>query len=140
MGERAAAFISRRLVKTGREIVARVISQPAEVLAEGNPPKKIREFAGRMSSGSDEISIALMRSPGGWSEPGQTPGFTEYSVVLEGMLRATTRDGTHDIRPGQAIVVESGEWVQYSTPLPEGAEYLAVCRPAFSPDTVHRDG
>ncbi|MBU1670620.1 MAG: cupin domain-containing protein [Actinobacteria bacterium] len=119
--------------------MVRIIDRPAEVLAEGNPPKKILEFAGRVSSGSKDISIALMRSPGGWTEPGQTPEFAEYSVVLEGMLRVTTRDGTHDVRKGQAVIVESGEWVQYGTPLPEGAEYISVCVPPFSADTVHRD-
>ncbi|MFH1150524.1 MAG: cupin domain-containing protein [Actinomycetota bacterium] len=119
--------------------MVRIIDRPAEVVAAGYPPKKIQEFVGRVSSGSDEISIAIMKSPGGWTEPGQTAGFTEYSIVLAGMLRVTTRDETHDVRKGQAVIVESGEWVRYGTPLPEGAEYVAVCRPAFSPDTVYRD-
>ena len=92
-----------------------------------------------VSSGTDAVSIALMTSPGGWSEPGQTPEFDEYTVVLKGMLRVTTRDGEEDVREGQAMVVESGEWVRYSTPLDEGAEYISFCMPAFTPDTVHRD-
>ena len=118
----------------------RLIVGPTEVEAAGNPPKTIEEFVGNVNTGTEEISIALMRSPAGWNEPGQTPEFIEYSLVLKGMLRVKTRDSTHDVSAGQAIVIESGEWVQYSTPLPEGAEYLSVCVPAFSPEIVHRDG
>jgi quercetin dioxygenase-like cupin family protein len=120
--------------------MVRMIARPTEVEAVGNPPKTIEEFVGNANTGTEGISIALMRSPAGWTEPGQTPEFIEYTVVLKGMLRVKTRDLTHDVHAGQAIVVESGEWVQYSTPLPEGAEYIAVCVPAFSPDIVHRDG
>jgi mannose-6-phosphate isomerase-like protein (cupin superfamily) len=119
--------------------LAKKIDSPTEVVAAGNPPKKIAEFFGMVSSGTDAVSIALMTSPGGWSEPGQTPEFDEYTVVLKGMLRVTTRDGEEDVREGQAMVVESGEWVRYSTPLDEGAEYISFCMPAFTPDTVHRD-
>jgi mannose-6-phosphate isomerase-like protein (cupin superfamily) len=107
--------------------------------AAGNKPKLIDEYFGRVNSGDAAVSIAHMQSPGGWVEPGQTPQFDEYTVVLRGMLRAATRDGAIDVHAGQAIKVARGEWVQYSTPLDEGAEYIAVCLPAFSPATVHRD-
>ncbi|MBI5014829.1 MAG: cupin domain-containing protein [Deltaproteobacteria bacterium] len=116
------------------------IAAPVVVAAAGNLPKIIEEFVGRANSGTSEVSIARMRSPGGWSEPGQTPEFDEYTVVLRGMLRVTSRGGRIDVGAGQAVIVPAGEWVQYSTPEREGAEYLAVCLPAFSPDTVHRDG
>jgi len=119
--------------------MARAIVKPKEITAGGNKLKIIEEFVGLVNSGTDRISISRMKSPGGWTEQGQTPEFSEYTVVLEGMLRVATRGGTHDVGAGQAIIVESGEWVQYCTPLPEGAEYISVCQPAFSPDTVHRD-
>lgn len=115
------------------------IDSPAVVQAAGNKPKRIEEFIGRVNSGTDAVSIARMRSPSGWIEPGQTPAFDEFTVVLSGMLRVTTRNGHLDVRAGQAVVAPRGEWVQYSTPEAEGAEYIAVCVPAFSPDTVHRD-
>jgi mannose-6-phosphate isomerase-like protein (cupin superfamily) len=117
----------------------RRIEGPAVVKAAGNKPKIIEEFIGRVRSDSSDLSIARMKSPGGWVEPGQTPEFDEYTVVLRGSLRVTTREGSVDVAAGQAVIVDKGEWVQYSTPGDEGAEYVAVCLPAFSPATVHRD-
>ncbi|BET69706.1 hypothetical protein ASA1KI_46240 [Opitutales bacterium ASA1] len=116
-----------------------LISAPTVIPAAGRPPKIIEEFVGRVNTGTPGVSIARMRSPSGWSEPGQTPEFTEYTIVLAGTLRVETRDGAFDVWPGQAIVTRPGEWVRYGTPGPEGAEYIAVCLPAFAPDTVHRD-
>lgn len=115
------------------------IKYPSIIEAAGNKPKIIEEFIGRVNSKTAELSIARMKSPSGWTEPGQTPEFNEYTVVLKGMLRVTTREGSTDIEPGQAIITHKGEWVQYSTPGPDGAEYVAVCLPAFSVETVHRD-
>jgi ethanolamine utilization protein EutQ len=115
------------------------IVKPTRIEAAGNKPKLIDEFIGRVNSGTTQTSIAHMRSPGGWQEPGQTPEFDEYTIVLRGMLRVEHRDGAIDVRPGEAIVTHRGEWIRYSTPEAEGAEYIAVCLPAFSPDTVHRD-
>ena len=117
----------------------KLIDDPTIIEAAGNKPKLIEEFIGRVNSATKGISIARMRSPAGWTEPGQTPEFDEYTVVQRGMLRVTTRNETIDVRAGQAVVTQRGEWVQYSTPEPEGAEYIAVCVPAFSPETVHRD-
>jgi mannose-6-phosphate isomerase-like protein (cupin superfamily) len=117
----------------------RLISQPAVVEAAGTKPKLIQEFAGRVNSGHAGVSVARMTSPPGWQEPGQRPEFEEITIVLRGMLRVEHADGTLDVRAGQAVVTEPGEWVRYSTPESEGAEYIAVCLPAFSPDTVHRD-
>ncbi len=116
-----------------------LIRAPTRVTAAGNKPKIIEEFIGRVNSGDDRLSIAHMRSPGGWVEPGQTPEFDEYTVVLRGQLRVTHRVGAVDVGAGQAILVRAGEWVQSSTPREEGAEYIAVCLPAFSPQTVPRD-
>ena len=116
-----------------------LIEQPNIVPAVGTKPKQIEEFIGRVNSGHDQLSIARMVSPSGWSEPGQQPEFDEISVVLAGMLRVEHDGGTLDVRAGQAVVAAAGEWVRYSTPLPEGAEYIAICLPAFSPDLVHRD-
>jgi len=113
------------------------INNPTVIKAAGKPPKTIEEFIGRVNTGTGEVSIARMKSPPGWEEPGQAPEFDEYTVVLSGMLRVTTRDGATDVREGEAVIVPKGEWVRYSTP--EGAQYIAVCIPAFSPDTVHRD-
>ena len=118
---------------------ATLIQAPVSVRAAGNKPKVIEEFIGRVSSKTEAISIARMRSPGGWSEPGQTPEFDEYTVVFKGHLRVKTQTGAIDVKAGQAVIVRRGEWVQYSTPAPEGAEYMAVCLPAFGPDIVHRD-
>jgi mannose-6-phosphate isomerase-like protein (cupin superfamily) len=115
------------------------IAAPTQVAAAGNKPKIIQEFVGRVNTKTEEASIARMKSPGGWVEPGQAPEFDEYTLVLAGMLRVNTRDGTIDVRAGQAVITHRGEWVQYSTPEAEGAEYIAVCLPAFSPATVHRD-
>jgi mannose-6-phosphate isomerase-like protein (cupin superfamily) len=115
------------------------IVKPTRIEAAGNKPKLIDEFIGRVNSGTTQTSIAHMRSPGGWQEPGQTPEFDEYTIVLRGMLRVEHRDGAIEVRPGEAIVAHRGEWIRYSTPEAEGAEYIAVCLPAFSPDTVHRD-
>jgi mannose-6-phosphate isomerase-like protein (cupin superfamily) len=115
------------------------ITAPTIIQAVGNKPKVIEEFIGRMNSGTEELSIARMKSPSGWVEPGQTPEFDEYTLVLRGVLHVTSRSGTVEVSPGQAIIAHRGEWVQYSTPGPKGAEYIAVCAPAFSPNTVHRD-
>jgi len=117
-----------------------LIDAPTRVLAAGNKPKSIDEYVGRVNSQTAEVSIAHMRSPSGWLEPGQTPEFDEYTLVLRGMLRVTHRTGAVDVRAGQAVIVRAGEWVRYSSPEGDGAEYVAVCLPAFSPDTVHRDG
>jgi mannose-6-phosphate isomerase-like protein (cupin superfamily) len=117
----------------------RLIAHPSVVAAAGNKPKKIEEYAGRLNSGHTSVSVARMVSPSGWEEPGQTPEFEEITVVLRGMLRVEHAGGTLDVIAGQAIVTEPGEWVRYSSPGPEGAEYIAVCLPAFSPTTVHRD-
>ena len=115
------------------------IEKPTIIEAAGNKPKIIEEFIGRVNSETGDLSIARMKSPAGWIEPGQKPEFDEYSVVLKGMLRVTTKEGAEDIHAGEAVIVPSGEWVQYSTPGSEGAEYIAVCLPAFSPEIVHRD-
>ena len=117
----------------------RLIAKPTVVAAAGNKPKQIQEFAGRINSAHSAVSVARMISPEGWQEPGQTPEFEEITVVLRGMLRVEHRDGTLDVRAGQAVVASPGEWVRYSSPEPEGAEYIAVCLPAFSPETVRRD-
>ena len=119
--------------------MAKLIEKPTIVQAAGNKPKQIQEFIGRINSGTPGVSIARMVSPSGWEEPGQTPEFDEFTVVLRGTLRVETRSGVLDVASGQAVVVSGGEWVRYSSPGPEGAEYVAVCLPAFSPDTVHRD-
>jgi len=116
------------------------VTHPARILAAGTLPKQIDEYVGRVSSKTAAVSVAHMRSPSGWVEPGQTPEFDEYTVVLKGMLRVTHAGGTIDVRAGQAVIARRGEWVQYSSPEPEGAEYVAMCVPAFSPETVHRDG
>ena len=116
-----------------------LVLKPTRVEAAGNKPKIIEEFVGRVNSGTEALSVARMRSPGGWEEPGQTPEFDEYTVVLRGTLRVKTRDEVIDVNEGQAVITKAGEWVQYSTPFEEGAEYVAVCLPAFSMETVHRD-
>jgi len=115
------------------------IPAPTRITAAGNKPKIIDEFVGRVNSKTEPVSIAHMRSPGGWVEPGQTPEFEEYTVVLTGLLRVTSKEGDLDVAAGQAVITHPGEWVQYSTPGDEGAEYIAVCIPAFSPGAVHRD-
>lgn len=117
----------------------RIIESPTRVEAHGNMPKIIDEFIGRVNTHTDGVSIAKMQSPGGWSEPGQSPQFDEYTVVLKGTLHVETREGKFEVTAGQAVIAEAGEWVRYSTPGDNGAEYIAVCAPAFSPETVHRD-
>jgi mannose-6-phosphate isomerase-like protein (cupin superfamily) len=114
-----------------------LIESPVRVEAAGDPPKLIDEFAGRLSNSEERLSVARMRSPAGWSEPGQRPEFDEYTVVLSGALRVESEDGALVVSAGQAVLARAGKWVRYSTP--EGAEYIAVCLPAFSPETVHRD-
>lgn len=116
-----------------------LIPHPAVIQSAGNKPKRIEEYAGRVNSGHATVSVARMTSPEGWQEPGQRPGFEEITVVLSGLLRVEYNGGTMEVRAGQAVVAHAGEWVRYSTPERGGAEYVAVCLPAFSPDTVHRD-
>lgn len=116
-----------------------LIAAPTQITAAGNKPKIIHEFIGRVNSKTEALSVARMQSPSGWVEPGQTPEFDEYTVVLRGMLRVQHKAGAFDVRAGQAIITHKGEWVRYSTPEPDGAEYIAVCLPAFAPTTVHRD-
>ena len=115
------------------------LEKPSIITAAGNKPKVIEEYIGRVNSQTDALSVARMKSPEGWIEPGQMPEFDEYTVVLKGCLRVSTKDGNFDVRAGQAVIAHKGEWVKYSSPEPEGAEYVAICLPAFSPDTVHRD-
>jgi mannose-6-phosphate isomerase-like protein (cupin superfamily) len=117
----------------------RLIEQPTRITAAGNKPKLIEEFIGRVNSRHDQLSVARMKSPGGWVEPGQRPEFLEISVVLAGTLRVEHDEGVLEVQAGQAVVCERGEWIRYSTPQAEGAEYVAICLPAFAPDTVHRD-
>jgi mannose-6-phosphate isomerase-like protein (cupin superfamily) len=116
-----------------------LIERPTVIQAVGNKPKTIQEFAGLVNSGHREVSLARMISPEGWIEPGQTPEFEEITLVLRGMLRVDHRAGTIEVRAGQAVVSHPGTWIRYSSPEPGGAEYVAICLPAFSPDTVHRD-
>jgi mannose-6-phosphate isomerase-like protein (cupin superfamily) len=119
--------------------MATFIPKPTVLQAAGQPPKMIEEYVGRLNTKTETVSIARMKSPPGWLEPGQTPQFDEYTVVLRGCLHITLKNGEFDVAAGQAIQISAGEWVQYSTPSPEGAEYIAVCLPAFSPTLVHRD-
>ena len=115
------------------------IKSPSIIQAAGNKPKIIEEFIGRVNSDTEGVSIARMKSPAGWIEPGQTPEFDEYTIVLKGMLRAETKNDSFDIKEGEGIIVHKGEWIKYSSPDIEGAEYIAICLPAFSPEAVHRD-
>jgi mannose-6-phosphate isomerase-like protein (cupin superfamily) len=117
-----------------------LIGEPARVTAAGEPPKLIDEFAGRASTGEDRLSIAHMRSPSGWAEPGQRPEFDEFTIVLHGALVVEYDGGQLTVNAGQGVHTKPGEWVRYSSPGAEGAQYIAVCLPAFSPGTVHRDG
>lgn len=119
--------------------MATLIPEPTVIEAAGNQPKLIREYVGRVNSGSSALSVAHMKSPAGWLEPGQTPEFDEYTLVLAGTLRVETKGGTLDVAAGQAVIAHAGEWVRYSSPHEGGADYVAICTPAFSPDTVHRD-
>lgn len=123
---------------TGREMALK-ISSPTVVEAAGNKPKIIAEYIGKVNTGTESVSIARMKSPAGWVEPGQTPEFDEYTLVLEGSLSVTTKDETFRVKAGEAIIAKAGEWVQYSSPESGGAEYIAVCLPAFSPETARRD-
>jgi mannose-6-phosphate isomerase-like protein (cupin superfamily) len=116
-----------------------LVTKPARIEAAGKPPKLIEEYIGRVNSGTEAVSIAHMHSPQGWQEPGQRPEFDEFTLVLRGKLRVEHGDGALDVAAGQAIIVQRGEWVRYSSPETGGAEYIAVCLPAFSPATVHRD-
>lgn len=116
-----------------------IIKNPTIIEAAGNKPKIIEEFIGHVNSKTSDLSIAKMKSPSGWVEPGQTPEFDEYTLVLKGMLRVSHKNGSIDVQAGQAVIAHRGEWVQYSSPGPDGAEYVAVCFPAFSMETVHRD-
>lgn len=115
------------------------INSPSIIEAAGTRPKRIEEYVGRVNSGTTAVSVARMVSPAGWQEPGQRPEFDEYTLVLKGRLRVESQDGTLDIRAGEAVIAHAGQWIRYSTPEPEGAEYIAVCLPAFSPEIVHRD-
>jgi mannose-6-phosphate isomerase-like protein (cupin superfamily) len=121
------------------DMMPKLIEKPTRVAAAGTKPKLIDEYIGRVNSDTEGLSVAHMRSPGGWIEPGQTPDFEEYTVVLKGLLRVEHKDGVLDVRAGQAVISPRGEWVRYSTPEPEGAEYIAVCTPAFTLDGAHRD-
>lgn len=119
--------------------MVKLINLPTEIKAQGNMPKIIREFIGRVNTATENISIAQMSSPKGWAEEGQTPEFDEYSVVLKGVLRIKTKNEIIDVKEGQAVLISKNDWVQYSTPFEGGAQYIAVCIPAFSPTLVHRD-
>jgi mannose-6-phosphate isomerase-like protein (cupin superfamily) len=117
-----------------------LVLKPTRIEAAGNKPKLIDEYIGRVNTGTGAVSVAHMRSPGGWQEPGQRPEFDEYTVVLRGTLRVEHEGGALEVQAGQAVIARAGEWIRYSTPGEEGAEYIAVCLPAFSPETVRRDG
>tara|TARA_B100000401_G_C52525898_1_gene586701 strand:+ start:85 stop:447 length:363 start_codon:yes stop_codon:yes gene_type:complete len=119
--------------------MAKIIKKPAIIESAGNKPKIIKEFIGLINSSTENISIAQMESPPGWEEPGQTPEFNEYTIVIEGKLQVETKKSMITVNPGEAIITYSGEWVRYSTPSKNGAKYIAVCSPAFSSDTVNRD-
>ena len=117
----------------------KLVEAPTVIPAAGNKPKRIEEYVGRVNTGDAGLSVARMVSPEGWVEPGQRPSFTEFTLVLRGLLRVEHADGVLEVRAGQAVVAHPGEWVRYSSPEPGGAEYVAICLPAFSPETVHRD-
>jgi mannose-6-phosphate isomerase-like protein (cupin superfamily) len=129
----------RRPEQCENKLMPRLIEKPTKIDCVGTKPKQIQEFAGRVNSDHKAVSVARMISPSGWEEPGQRPDFEEITVVLKGTLHVEHEGGGLDVHAGQAVVTSPGEWVRYSTPGPEGAEYVAVCLPAFSPDTVHRD-
>ena len=116
-----------------------MITAPSIVPAAGNKPKRIAEYAGRVTSGHTSVSVAHMESPGGWTEPGQKPGFEEITIVLKGAVRVEFEGGEYEVQAGQAVITKPGEWVRYSTPGAQGAEYISVCMPAFSPESVNRD-
>jgi len=117
----------------------KIITHPAQIKAVGEPVKIISEFIGKVNSATDDISIAKMISPEGWSEPGQTPAFIEYTIILKGVMVIETKQGKYELKSNQAVIIEKDEWVKYSTPYKGGAEYIAICRPTFSPERVHRD-
>ena len=127
------------ILKNKRNKMPIKVERSTIIKTAGHKTTAIKECIGRVNSNTDEVSIAHMKSPAGWIEPGQTPEFNEYTIVLKGMLRVKTKDEVIDINEGEAIITQAGEWVQYGTPTPEGAEYIAVCCPGFSPDAVHRD-
>jgi len=131
--------MTTKINKTGKIRMIKKIAKPTIIKAAGNKPKQIEEYIGRVNSDTEEVSIARMISPQGWIEPGQQPEFKEYTVVLKGTLKIKLIDREREVRSGEAIIIENNEWVQYSTPYEGGAEYMAICLPAFSPDTVHRD-
>ena len=135
----AVSVILPLRVRYHRRTMPRLIEAPSIVQAAGTKPKRIEEFVGRVNSGHSALSVARMRSPVGWLEPGQRPEFEEITIVLRGLVRVEYEGGSLDVRAGQAVVTAPGEWIRYSTPEEDGAEYVAVCLPAFSPDTVHRD-
>jgi mannose-6-phosphate isomerase-like protein (cupin superfamily) len=135
----ATGLLHGQTIHRGQIAMPTRISTSTRITAAGNKPKIIEEFIGRVNSGESRLSIARMRSPGGWVEPGQTPEFDEFTLVLTGALRVMHKEGALEVKAGEAIITRAGEWVQYSTPHPDGAEYVAVCLPAFSPQTVHRD-
>jgi mannose-6-phosphate isomerase-like protein (cupin superfamily) len=124
----------------GQPVSPTFLAKPSRVTSAGNKPKLIDEYIGRVNSATSGVSVAHMRSPGGWIEPGQTPEFDEYTVVLRGVLHVEFHGGEFDVRAGQAVIAHKGEWVRYSTPEEDGAEYVAICLPAFSMESVHRDG
>jgi mannose-6-phosphate isomerase-like protein (cupin superfamily) len=128
-----------RLSVSLRTVMPTFIPKPTQIESAGNKPKIIQEFIGHVNSQTAGVSVAKMKSPSGWVEPGQTPEFDEYTVVLAGSLRVESKEGVLDVAAGQSVIAHAGEWVRYSTPHPDGAEYIAVCLPAFSPQTVHRD-
>ena len=136
-------FLRRAVVMLRKDMVdspmPTLIAAPSVIQAAGHPPKRIEEYAGRVNSAHANVSVARMQSPSGWLEPGQRPEFEEITVVLRGALHVEFEGGSLEVRAGQAVVAAPGEWVRYSTPEQGGAEYIAVCTPAFSPDTVHRD-
>jgi mannose-6-phosphate isomerase-like protein (cupin superfamily) len=125
--------------RKGENAMPTLIERPSIIQAAGTKPKRIEEYAGRVNSGHSRVSVARMISPEGWLEPGQQPEFEEITIVLKGLLRVESKEGKLDVRAGQAVVAHPGEWVRYSTPEPGGAEYVAICLPAFSMETVHRD-
>ena len=132
-------FRNNPIYTAPKETMPTLIAQPTRIQAAGNQPKLIDEYIGRINSQTNTLSVAHMRSPQGWLEPGQTPQFDEFTIVLKGMIRVTHTAGHLDVRAGQAVIAHQGEWIQYSTPEEGGAEYIAVCLPAFSTETVHRD-
>jgi ethanolamine utilization protein EutQ len=132
-------MLAHRRLRQGARLMPRFIAAPVVIEAAGTKPKLIEEFVGRPSTGTGTVSVARMRSPSGWEEPGQRPEFQEITVVLAGSLRVAFEGGQQDVGAGQAVITAPGEWVRYSTPDPDGAEYVAICLPAFSPETVHRD-